>query len=194
MTTTDLTRLIRDRLAELDLSYRAAAARSRGMITHGTIGAIATGKHGGGLSEQTIDGLALALDLPRTRIEKAAGIYREERPAEPFRLPEELNRLTRKERSLLVQLGSALLAAREEGRRDAGGDEAPLHEELAELPAGEMETILIERHGKPPFAVSRPRAMGPMSEHERAQHVARVEQLERERLHGSDEDAGEGPA
>jgi hypothetical protein len=184
MTTTDLARLIRDRLAALDLSYRQAAARSRGMLTHGSIGAIVTGKHGGKLSERTIDGLVLALGIPRTEIEKAIGIYRD-RPAEPFRLPEELNRLNRKERSLLIQLGTALLAAREEGLEGAeerrwGEADSPDSGSAAELPPEEIEAVVIERLGRPPFAVARSTALGPMSEHERAQHIAKVEQLEQE--------------
>lgn len=178
MTTTDLAQLLKGRLEELQLSYRAAAERSRGMISHGTISAIVNGKHGGKISEQTIDGLVLALGLSRTAIERAAGIYRE-RPAEPFRLPEELNRLNRKERALLIELGNALLAAREEGSRGATGlgatgePEAPL-----ELPPDDVESVVIERPGKPSFAVARPRALGPMSEHERAQHISRFEQFE----------------
>lgn len=181
MTTTDLSRLVRDRLAELDLSYRQAAGRSRGLISHGTIGAIATGKHGGDLAEQTLDGLALALDVSRRQIEEAAGVYRV-RPAEPFRLPEELNRLGRKERALLVQMGMALLAAREEGRRaSVDEEEAGLVPELA---PDEIESVVIRRPGKAPFAVSRPRVLGPMSEHERAQHVAEVERLEEEMRRG----------
>lgn len=196
MTTTDLARLIRDRLAALDLSYRAAAARSRGMLTHGNISAIITGKHSGKLSERTIDGLVLALGIPRTEIEKATGIYRE-RPAEPFQLPEELNRLNRKERALLVQLGTALLAAREEGREGAGEKETVGESDqpgaAPELSMAEIESVVIERRGKPPFAVARAKSLGPMSEHERAQHIARVEALEEEMLRG-DQGEAHGPS
>jgi hypothetical protein len=184
MTTTDLARLVRERLAEEDLSYRTAAARSRGLITYSTVGAIASGRHGGALSERTIDGLALALGVPRRRIEEAAGVYRE-RPAEPFRLPEELNRLNRKERALLVQFGSALLAAREEGMQAASNTEPRA---AMDVPEDEIEVVVIEQRGKRPFAVARLRALGPMSEHERAQHIAEVERLEAERLRGSEND------
>ncbi|MER6531201.1 hypothetical protein [Streptomyces sp. NPDC001508] len=194
MTTTDLARLIKDRLAALDLSYRTAAARSRGMLTPANLSAIVTGKHGGKLTERTIDGLALALGLPRADIERAAGIYRE-RPAEPFKLPEELNRLNRKERALLEQMGLALLAAREEGRQGAVVPEVGAVEAGAvpELSPEEIESVVIERKGKPPFAVARPRALGPMSEHERRQHIARVEQLEEEMRRGGSGRAQNAP-
>ncbi len=116
----DLQQLVMTRLAELGIprrpmSYRAAAARSHGLISHGTIGRIARGEHTGTLEEETIDGLSLAMDLPRARIERAAGLYRE-RPAEPFVLPPRASRLTRREREVVLGVVDALLTAAERGR------------------------------------------------------------------------------
>ncbi|GAU71272.1 hypothetical protein SSP35_32_00010 [Streptomyces sp. NBRC 110611] len=111
----DLQRLVVARLAELGsprrpLSYRAAAARSQGHVSHGTIGRIARGQHSGVLEDETLDGLALALDVPRTRIEKAAGIFRE-RPLQPFTLPARASLLSRSEREVVLSVVDALLAA-----------------------------------------------------------------------------------
>ncbi|ANZ21692.1 hypothetical protein SNOUR_42320 [Streptomyces noursei ATCC 11455] len=111
----DLQKLVLARLAELGsarrpLSYRAAAARSQGHISHGTIGRIARGQHTGALEDETLDGLALALDVPRTHIEKAAGIFRE-RPLQPFTLPPRASRLSHSEREVVLSVVDALLAA-----------------------------------------------------------------------------------
>lgn len=111
----DLQQLVTDRLIELGtpgrpLSYRAAAARGRGFISHGTIGRIARGEHAGVLEEDTVIGLALALGVSRTCVEKAAGTHRA-RPLEPFALPSRANRLTRRERAVVLAMVDALLAA-----------------------------------------------------------------------------------
>lgn len=118
-----LQELVIERLSELGspqrpLSYRAAAARSQGRVSHGTIGRIARGGHPGVLEEATLSGLALALDVPRARIELAAGIYRDQ-PAEPFVLPPRANRLTRRERAVVLSMIDALIAASEQGREPA---------------------------------------------------------------------------
>ncbi|WP_162889914.1 hypothetical protein [Streptomyces olivoreticuli] len=118
--TDDLQKIVVARLVELGtprrpLSYRAAAARGQGHVSHGTIGRIARGEHTGTLEEETLDGLSLALDLPRTNLEKAAGVYRE-RPAEPFVMPPRASRLTRREREAVLNIIDALLAAAEHAR------------------------------------------------------------------------------
>ncbi|MFE6692052.1 hypothetical protein ACFVFQ_36990 [Streptomyces sp. NPDC057743] len=111
----DLQELVVARLAELGsrqrpLSFRAAAARSQGHVSHATIGRIARGQHTGVLEDETLDGLALALDLPRTHLEQAAGIFRE-RPAQPFTLPPRANLLSRSERDVVLSVVDAILAA-----------------------------------------------------------------------------------
>ncbi|MFD8197559.1 hypothetical protein [Streptomyces wuyuanensis] len=113
--TPDLQQLVMDRLIELGtpgrpLSYRGAAARGRGFISHGTIGRIARGEHAGVLEEDTVIGLSLALGVPRALVEEAAGIQRE-RPLEPFVLPSRANRLTRRERAAVLGVVDAILAA-----------------------------------------------------------------------------------
>ncbi|MWA07857.1 hypothetical protein [Streptomyces sp. BA2] len=117
--TNDLRELVTMRLAELGsperpLSYRAAAARSSGRVSHGTIGRIARGDHAGLLTGETIDGLALALGVHPTVVEQAAGMYRE-RPLEPFHMPARADRLTRRERGVILAMVDALLAAAEQG-------------------------------------------------------------------------------
>lgn len=182
MTTETLQDLVAGRLAELGspgrpMSGRQAAERSGGRVSHSTINNIVNGKHSGRLDDRTIEGLALALDVTRSRVERAAGLYREGRPAAPFQLPPRANRLTLRERRLVIEVMDSLLAAREEGRQEAG---QPMPEPAPELRPEDMEFVVIERPGRPPFSVARARARGPMSEHERAQHIARVEALERQ--------------
>jgi transcriptional regulator with XRE-family HTH domain len=64
--------LVANRLVELDLSLRQAAARTEGMITFVTIGNIARGYTPDRYSAKTLRGLALALDLPLSRIQAVA--------------------------------------------------------------------------------------------------------------------------
>ncbi len=116
----DLQKLVVARLAELGdsrrpLSYRAAAARGRGHVSHGTIGRLVRGEHTGALEEETLDGLSLALNLPRSRLEKAAGIYRN-RPAQPFVMPPRASRLSHREREVVLGVVDALLAAADSAR------------------------------------------------------------------------------
>ncbi|MEV0322983.1 hypothetical protein ACIBKX_33065 [Streptomyces sp. NPDC050658] len=129
--TNDLRELVTTRLAELGsperpLSYRAAAARSSGRVSHGTIGRIARGDHAGLLTGETIDGLALALSVPPAAIEQAAGMYRD-RPLEPFVMPARADRLTRRERGVILAMVDALLAAAEQGQslQPAGAPSLP---------------------------------------------------------------------
>ncbi|MFE1775567.1 hypothetical protein [Streptomyces sp. NPDC059008] len=155
----DLQQLVMTRLTELGaphrpMSYRAAAARSHGLISHGTIGRLARGEHTGILEDQTLDGLALALALPRAHIERAAGLYRE-RPAEPFTLPPRASRLTRREREVVLSVVDALLTAADRGkahstpRRSASPAPAQEHFDLVAytsdgsgaVSAADLETI-----------------------------------------------------
>lgn len=66
-----LQELIQTRLAELDLSQRAAAARSQDLLTAATLNRILKGHHSQ-VTSRVIAGLALALNVPETVVAKAA--------------------------------------------------------------------------------------------------------------------------
>jgi hypothetical protein len=116
--TTPLQTLILNRLSELGdgtspLPYRHAAARSvvdgKPLVSHATLQSIAVGKHTGNLSEDTIHGIALALDVPQSRVREAMGLP-SGTPTE-FRLPAKANRLTASQRRAILKVVDALLAA-----------------------------------------------------------------------------------
>lgn len=122
---TDLRQLVLRQLAVLGdgtrpLSHREAAARSGGLVSHATIGNIASGRHSGNIDDSTVDGLALALDVKRSEI--LASIHRSHVAAgKPFEAPERWQRLTHVQRKLVIALGDGLLAAYEQGRDDEAG-------------------------------------------------------------------------
>jgi hypothetical protein len=133
----DLQQLVEARLADLGdrrgpLSARAAAARSEGKVSYETLRLIARGEHSGKLSDDTVAGLALALDVPRSQVLAAMGRTMSG-PMRPFEAPDRWQRLTHRQRQLVVSVGDALLAAYEQGREDeaeanvrrAGEDAAP---------------------------------------------------------------------
>jgi hypothetical protein len=64
---TPLQELLVNRMSELDLSFRGAAARSGGLVSHGTLNNIALGRHSGNYDDETLRGIALAIDMPLTR-------------------------------------------------------------------------------------------------------------------------------
>lgn len=68
---TALQRLVKDKLAAADLSYRAAASHSHGLIDHSTIHQIGTGRMQGHLSAKAVSGLALALQCSPREVEEA---------------------------------------------------------------------------------------------------------------------------
>lgn len=114
MSDMNLQRLVLDRLSELDLSYRTAAARSRGMVSHTTIYKIATGKQDPrGLEDQTITGLALALGVSEPEVRRAIGFTNVQPPTE-FKLPAKANHLTPKERKAILSMIDAFIASREQ--------------------------------------------------------------------------------
>ncbi len=108
----DLQHLVLDRLATLDISQREAARRSNGMITYTTIGMIASGRHSGHISERTAQGLALALDIPESKVRDAAHMTRRT-PQTEFRLPRKANRLSPRSRRAVLSMIDALLAEQE---------------------------------------------------------------------------------
>ena len=107
MTTNPLARLIADRIAELDLSLREVSARSNGRLSHETVRNIALGRHTGMLSERVVDGLNIALRIPRRIILEAVG--------EPWPWPDRFRQLGPVERARVEALADELLAKQNEG-------------------------------------------------------------------------------
>jgi membrane-bound lytic murein transglycosylase B len=110
-----LQRLVADRLAELDRSYREAARQSGGLVSHGTLQKIATGQHSGRLNESTLRGIALAVDVPASVVREAAGTRAD---FGDFQLPERASKLRPKQRKALLAMMDALLD-------DLAGEERP---------------------------------------------------------------------
>ena len=104
---TPLQEMVVGRMAELGLSFRGAAARSGGLVSHGTLNTIALGRHSGHYDDETLRGVALALDLPLTKVREAAGLDRQS-PTE-FRLPKKANRLSPAQRKAILTMVDALL-------------------------------------------------------------------------------------
>jgi len=107
-----LQKLVADRLAELDLSYRRAAARSGGLVSHATLNQLVLGRETvTGKSHKTLQGIALAIDLPLSVVAEAAG----QTPKEPteFRLPKKANKLSPKQRRAILAMVNALLDEQE---------------------------------------------------------------------------------
>lgn len=94
---TPLQRYVLDRLAALDLSYRAAADRSGGMVSFGTINQLATGRHRGKLTERAQRGLALALDVPLGKVQEKYEASRDLLMPVTYRLPDRAQNLTPKQ-------------------------------------------------------------------------------------------------
>lgn len=101
--------LVRQRLGELGLSYEAAAARSSGLVSHGTLHRLVSGAHHGRLREGTIQGVALALDLPHSTVRAALPADPEPR-VRPFVLPPRADRLDSRERRRVLDYVDRLLA------------------------------------------------------------------------------------
>jgi hypothetical protein len=101
--------LVRARLVELGLSYEGAAARSSKLVSHGTLHKLAAGRHQGRLREGTIQGVALALDLPQSTVRGAipAAVEPHERP---FVLPPRAAQLTSRDRRRVLDYIDRLLA------------------------------------------------------------------------------------
>lgn len=113
-----LQRLVSDRLATLDLSARAASVR--GGLSHTTVAAIANGTHRGRPADATLDGLAVALDLPVSKVYAAAGVE----PADPeWRLPARFRALRPEARLAVENVADTLL--RMQRRWEAEATEGP---------------------------------------------------------------------
>lgn len=119
----DLQRLVRERMAELGLSYRRAAAKSDGKVSHGTLNTIATGRHSWRLDDSTLEGIALALDVPVATVRAAVG-RAQRAPETEFVLPQKANRLSHAERRAVLAMIDALLLAAEKNSEPVRVDEA----------------------------------------------------------------------
>jgi hypothetical protein len=130
----DLQQLVESRLRELGnargpLSTRQAAARAGGKVSYETLRLIRTGRHSGSISQDVAEGLALALDVPLTRVLAVAG---RRIPQGPFVLPKRAEALTKSERGVVLSVVDAILdaaaqrrAATEELRSVASEGEQP---------------------------------------------------------------------
>lgn len=102
--------LIRKRLDELGLSLREATdpRRVKGLITKSALSQLARGETRSPQAD-TIKGVALAIAVPVREVEEALAL-----PPElgRFTLPRRADRLTEKERAVVIGVVDALLAAR----------------------------------------------------------------------------------
>ena len=106
---TPLQKLVGDRLADLNLSYRAAAARSNGLISHSSLNFVAKGQmRAETLGPRLIRGLALSLDVPVSEVEAAVKQSGGTHVVE-FRLPKKADKLTPKQRKAVLAFVNALL-------------------------------------------------------------------------------------
>jgi transcriptional regulator with XRE-family HTH domain len=103
---TSLQDLVTSRLAELGLSYRAAAARSGGFVSHAHLSNIAKGRSGR-IAADKLRGVALAIDVPLSVVEEAAFKGPDSDPE--FRLPKKANKLTDRDRKAVLAIVNALL-------------------------------------------------------------------------------------
>lgn len=115
----DLRDLVIRRLIELGhdgrpLAYKPAAMLSGGRVSHETIRQIATGKHSGRLSDEKIEGLAMALRVPADVIYRAAKVPK---PGTRWRWPDRFDRLPEEDRRLVEAMASRLLLLHERGER-----------------------------------------------------------------------------
>lgn len=99
--------LIRAELDKQGLSYREAAARSKGLISYSHLNVIAGGRHPGDLTDSTLTGIALALDVSVRKVREAYGAVGVE-PTE-FQLPERAKRLNAKQRKAVIAMVDAFL-------------------------------------------------------------------------------------
>jgi len=120
----ELQALVVRRLTELGdggapLSYKRAAMRSNGRISHEIIRQIALGNKSAGLADQTIEGLAVALGVDVADVFAA---LRTPRPSSRWNWPSRFDRLTDPERRLVEDFAAALLNAYDRGAETRSGD------------------------------------------------------------------------
>ncbi len=94
------------------MSTRQAASRAGGKVSYETLRLLARGDHSGKLTDDTVDGLALALDVPRSRVLAAMGRQMGQ-SLPPFTLPDRAHQLTRSQRKAVLSVVDAILNAAE---------------------------------------------------------------------------------
>jgi hypothetical protein len=102
-----LQQLVKDRMAELDLSFREAARRSGGKVSSSTLNNIAIGRQGKHLDDSTLQGIALALDVSQSKVRAVAGTS-PDKPV-PIRWPKDVDRLTDRQRRAVLDVITAFL-------------------------------------------------------------------------------------
>lgn len=118
---TNLQQLVTERLRDLGghhgpLSTRAAAARSGGLVSYETLRKIVAGTHSGKITNDVGQGIAQALRVAPEVVFAAAG---HRGPAGKFDLPDRADRLTQRERVVVLSVMDAILdAAAREGARE----------------------------------------------------------------------------
>lgn len=117
-------KLVSDRYHELGLSFRELAAKTIGddgepRVSHGTLSNIYRGHHKWTFSPATLEGIAIALDLRLSAVREAAGKSTEPRES-LFRLPTRHNRLSPRNRKVVVRFADALLDTQDAYDETAG--------------------------------------------------------------------------
>ena len=98
------------------MSLREASKRSGGRLNYETLRKIGRAEHSGDITDQTAEGLSLALDVPLADVYAAARLLR---PGNRWNWPAKFDRLELEDRRVVESVASALLRAREQGMRDA---------------------------------------------------------------------------
>ena len=134
----ELQRLIRDAAKEAG-GYRSLARRAGGLVSVSTLNNIATGRHSGRVTDESIRGIALSIGKPAQEIARILGAeLTDELP--PFVLPKRANRLTQPQRRVILSVVDAILTAADAGSRKradtTGADGSPLKRVARRRPDG----------------------------------------------------------
>jgi hypothetical protein len=97
-------------MAELDLSYREATLRSDGLISHGHLNQIARGfVRAESIGSRAVKGIALSIDVPLSKVEKAVKDSKEDPNRVELVLPKKAQKLTSAEWKALMAFLDTLL-------------------------------------------------------------------------------------
>jgi hypothetical protein len=114
---TPIQKLVLDRLAALNLSYREAAEASGGLISHGYLNQLSLGRLPKAFRGPVINGIALALDVPVSVVQQAVDGSLVRSPQDTvFKLPTRAETLTPKEQKAVLSYIDALLSHRMNNR------------------------------------------------------------------------------
>lgn len=103
----ELRRLIQGQMEKQGLSYREAAGRAKGLISYAHLSVIVNGGHSGEINDKTLTGIALAIDVPVSRVRKAYGTTATEPIS--FGLPDKAKHLSPKQRKAVLAMVDAFL-------------------------------------------------------------------------------------